>query len=276
MVERFGPPTRAMAGLGARRRRRSPSLGSLIVFAWGRRIWRATSRHHPVRRGGGDRSHRDRPGASCASPSPALDNPPELVPSPRRWPSVIASLVVARLGLASAGLPLTLRLRSPIEVTWIASPREGTAQRRPSIKPPVMPAVSAMEPLAAIDRGPRAGGRSSDRRSGRPTGRARVRGSPSCGPRLADDARGALDLALAPGDRADLPAFLLFILAGPCTSGTPPFPAACNTIIALIAGVSVFGLENRRRTYRFLVHHGARPGLVWLAKLIGPGASAWR
>ncbi len=37
--------------------------------------------------------------------------------------------------------------------------------------------------------------------------------------------------------------------------------------IALVGGVSVFGLESQRRTYRFLVHHGARPGLVWLAKL---------
>jgi hypothetical protein len=40
-----------------------------------------------------------------------------------------------------------------------------------------------------------------------------------------------------------------------------------NWLIALMAGVSVFGLENQRRTYRFLVHHGARPGTVWLAKL---------
>ena len=29
----------------------------------------------------------------------------------------------------------------------------------------------------------------------------------------------------------------------------------------LVAGISVFGLENRARTYRFLVHHGARPAL---------------
>jgi ABC-2 family transporter protein len=35
----------------------------------------------------------------------------------------------------------------------------------------------------------------------------------------------------------------------------------------LAAGVSVFGLENRARTYRFLVHHGARPALVWTVKL---------
>jgi len=37
--------------------------------------------------------------------------------------------------------------------------------------------------------------------------------------------------------------------------------------VALVAGASVFGLENRVRTHRFLTHHGARPGLVWLVKL---------
>ena len=37
--------------------------------------------------------------------------------------------------------------------------------------------------------------------------------------------------------------------------------------IALVAGANVFGLENRARTQRFLTHHGARPGLVWLVKL---------
>src|SRR5262249_45817637 len=31
----------------------------------------------------------------------------------------------------------------------------------------------------------------------------------------------------------------------------------------VIAGISVLGVENRARTYRFLVHHGARPGMIW-------------
>lgn len=43
--------------------------------------------------------------------------------------------------------------------------------------------------------------------------------------------------------------------------------ALLGAIGFLIAGVSVFGPENRTRTYRFLVHHGVRPGLVWTAKL---------
>jgi len=40
-----------------------------------------------------------------------------------------------------------------------------------------------------------------------------------------------------------------------------------NIGVALVAGASVFGLEYRMRTHRFLTHHGARPGLVWLVKL---------
>ena len=42
--------------------------------------------------------------------------------------------------------------------------------------------------------------------------------------------------------------------------------------ISLVAGASVFGLENRNRTQRFLTHHGTRPGLVWLVKLVVWGA----
>ena len=37
--------------------------------------------------------------------------------------------------------------------------------------------------------------------------------------------------------------------------------------VTIVVGTSVFGLENRARTQRFLTHHGARPGLVWAVKL---------
>ncbi len=37
--------------------------------------------------------------------------------------------------------------------------------------------------------------------------------------------------------------------------------------VTLVAGASVFGLESRAHTQRFLTHHGARPGLVWVVKL---------
>ncbi len=46
-----------------------------------------------------------------------------------------------------------------------------------------------------------------------------------------------------------------------------PWFTLVSTVVALTAGVSVFNLENRARTHRFLAYHGARPGLVWLIKL---------
>ncbi len=47
----------------------------------------------------------------------------------------------------------------------------------------------------------------------------------------------------------------------------PPFLVLAGMGTALAAGVSVFGFENRAGTQRFLNHHAARPGLVWLVKL---------
>ena len=44
-------------------------------------------------------------------------------------------------------------------------------------------------------------------------------------------------------------------------------PGLAGVLVVLVAGASAFGLETRARTNRFLVHHGARPGLVWLVKL---------
>lgn len=45
------------------------------------------------------------------------------------------------------------------------------------------------------------------------------------------------------------------------------FIAALSWPAGVVAGVNVFGVENRARTYRFLVHHGVRPGLVWAVKV---------
>jgi hypothetical protein len=52
-------------------------------------------------------------------------------------------------------------------------------------------------------------------------------------------------------------------------AGTPQAPwfAITNAAVALTAGVSVFGIQHRANTQRFLVHHGARAGLVWLVKV---------
>ena len=38
--------------------------------------------------------------------------------------------------------------------------------------------------------------------------------------------------------------------------------------VGVIAGTSIFGLDNRARTFRFLTHHGARPGTVWMVKAV--------
>ena len=47
------------------------------------------------------------------------------------------------------------------------------------------------------------------------------------------------------------------------------FWATLTTLgITLVAGACVFGLENSAHTQRFLTHHGARPGLVWLIKML--------
>jgi hypothetical protein len=48
--------------------------------------------------------------------------------------------------------------------------------------------------------------------------------------------------------------------------------------LTLAAGVCVFGLENRARTFRFYVHHGVRPGTVWIVKVlvwIGAVLASW-
>jgi hypothetical protein len=59
---------------------------------------------------------------------------------------------------------------------------------------------------------------------------------------------------------------LMFLWSG--YSPNPEGLALISVGISLAAGASVFGLENRSRTQRFLTHHGAWPGLVWLIKLV--------
>jgi hypothetical protein len=60
-----------------------------------------------------------------------------------------------------------------------------------------------------------------------------------------------------------LPA-LIYVLAD---SLDPSWLLLMSGCVTIMAGTSVFGLENRARTHRFLTHHGVRPGLVWAVKL---------
>jgi hypothetical protein len=56
------------------------------------------------------------------------------------------------------------------------------------------------------------------------------------------------------------------------------FWLVCGPITTVVAGVSVFNGENRGRTHRFLVQHGARAGIVWGVKTLiwlAAAASIW-
>jgi hypothetical protein len=60
---------------------------------------------------------------------------------------------------------------------------------------------------------------------------------------------------------------LMFLNLKPAVATLPEWDLLISVGVALVAGASVFGLENRTRTQRFLTHHGAQPGLVWMMKL---------
>ena len=92
---------------------------------------------------------------------------------------------------------------------------------------------------------------------------------------LADDARGLAGLVAARGDRVRV------ALRSASWSGSGPtgLVVLLNEVLMVVAGVSVFGAENRGKTHRFLAHHGARPGVVWAVKvavwaawLVAPGS----
>ncbi len=63
---------------------------------------------------------------------------------------------------------------------------------------------------------------------------------------------------------------LLCLAVPPCLyiGQRAPFEAwmLCILMANLVAGVSVFGIENRARTHAFLANQGVQPGLVWLVR----------
>ena len=149
---------------------------------------------------------------------------------------------------------LNVQFRSPIVLTRTQSP----ASRRIQVQSPV--AAAPAPPPRPANRG-----RENTRGS-----RCRALVTPSVAHRSSDSGasndQGSLaDLVIA-GGRCDRSSRVR------PTSSTPSYLDSFWLMILaaigfLVAGVSVFGLENRARTYRFLVHHGARPGLVWVVKL---------
>lgn len=50
--------------------------------------------------------------------------------------------------------------------------------------------------------------------------------------------------------------------------GGTPFWALFNVGAGILAGVNIFGTEYGSRTRRFLVHHAARPGMIWMVKTL--------
>ena len=54
-----------------------------------------------------------------------------------------------------------------------------------------------------------------------------------------------------------------------------PLLLLLNLIVALIAGVTVFGADNVNRTHRVLANQGASPTLVWLTQERRCGSSPW-
>jgi hypothetical protein len=181
-------------------------------------------------------------------------------------PAVLIALVaVLAWGRLNRLGRLGLRLRLPIEVTWDARPREDTERLRPSIKPAALPELCEMTSIAAPV--PEAGRflGSAILSADRPRPRSRMAELRSLIWETMREGRRTWLTLLAIG--LVCPAILLGS-SGRFHFEEPFLPLASNGLIAVVAGVSVFGLENRRRSFRFLVHHGARPGLVWLAKLM--------
>jgi hypothetical protein len=234
---------------------------SLIVFAWGRRAWRLTR---------ATLVFAAKASLGLAAIGVVLNTPslsgsyglPELALAAARA-VLVASVVVLAWVMLNRSRRLGLRLRSPIEVTWAAPSRKGSERLRPSIKPTAIPELSEMISIAAPAPGRILG--SAIWSADRPRPRSRMAELRFLSWQTMREGRRTWLMLLAIG--LICPAILLGG-GGRFHFEEPFLPFACNMLIALVAGVSVFGLENRRRTYRFLVHHGARPGLVWLAKLM--------
>jgi hypothetical protein len=177
--------------------------------------------------------------------------------------ALVGSLVAFSWGRRSRRLPIALQLRSPIEVRWTGRPRAGASPSRAATEPAVTPSAPAPTPAMPIP------GRSIAApaiwTSDRPRPRLRLAELRSLAWQTMRQGRTTWLLLLAIGLIG--PAQLLLDAVTPDALIRTPLPLIWNAMIALVAGVSVFGLENRRRTQRLLVHHGARPGLVWTAKL---------
>jgi hypothetical protein len=177
------------------------------------------------------------------------------------WRSGIALIAMAAsyLVFIRSGLPKRFRvdLRSPLTVVWTGFRRAKPARPQPDLLdlsgPPAAPSAMSFDAAAGI--------------SAASTRRRRFRASLLAARALAWEAAregGKTWLLLALIG-------LLFVLPIVLAGGfNVPFfwgVAFVDIGIALAAGISVFGLENRAGTHHFLNYHAAQPRLVYLIKV---------
>jgi hypothetical protein len=169
--------------------------------------------------------------------------------------TLIASLACFTWSRRPRRAGLQFRFQSPIVITRSGSPRPRRAPVQ--LQAPIAvttPAVAAPARARAVvaQVGP----------AGRPRPRSWVAEARSLMWETIREGRSTWCLLALVG--LVLPTILLLRFPGP----VDPTPiVGWSNLIALTAGISAFGLENRARTYPFLVHHGARPRVVWLVKL---------
>jgi hypothetical protein len=144
------------------------------------------------------------------------------------------------------GLPIAIR--SPVVITGTRSPR--TVRTALQIQP--VPVPELLPTIGAAVRG------TDTETPFRPGERSRLAETRALVWQTLREGRSTWWLLLPIG------LVLPWIIAG---TPQPQWFAITNAIVAITAGVSVFGIQHRTNTQRFLVHHGARAGLVWLVKV---------
>ncbi len=185
--------------------------------------------------------------------------------------ATIASYIAFTWKRRTRRLPLRIRFRSPIAMSWSGTPRASRAAAAPILPPDAPEALTPAPVPVPISF-------AASTVTTRPWSADQPR------PRSAfTEGRYLAWQTLREGWRTwfyllafglIFPVALYLVTMPIAYQRDMTFALPWNGLVALVAGVSVFGLENQRRTYRFLVHHGARPGTVWLdeAGNVVPGA----
>jgi hypothetical protein len=175
--------------------------------------------------------------------------------------AVVASWIAFTWGRRNRLTPFQVRFRPPIEVTWRASSR--ARRERPPARVQPASTIKVRDPLPVPNRASQLSARAWATGQERP--RSRFAELRHLMWETMYEGRFTWYLLLAIGLIYPM-ALVAFANLRDLTFAIP-----VNAVVALVAGISAFGTENRGRTQRFLMHHGARPGLVWLAKMLAWG-----